>query len=120
MRMNRCILPALLAAAVSACGETPAPQAQGHEKIILVAATRVPCQGVAPMQCLQVRERADQPWQLVYSGIEGFEFHPGTEYRLRISEIPVDNPPADGSSIRWVLRDVLEEHRIGNGLNQAP
>ena len=85
----------------------------GATREIYVAAQRVPCVGVGPMECLQTRESPDQPWQLFYGEIEGFDFQPGTEYRLRIVEEPVLNPPADGSSIRTKLDRVLEQHKAG-------
>lgn len=33
----------------------------GTEKTLFVAAERKPCTGVAPMECLQVRESTDRP-----------------------------------------------------------
>ncbi|KVU68046.1 hypothetical protein WK71_15930 [Burkholderia ubonensis] len=60
---------------------------------------------VAP--CLQVRDRPDGEWSLWYAGIEGFDFKPGFLYELQIDECKVAQPPADGSSIRWVLKRVV-------------
>lgn len=68
---------------------------------------------VAPMTCLQVREKESDPWQLHYFGIAGFEPQPGIEYRLRIIEEKVKNPPADASSIRWTLDQVVEQRVVG-------
>lgn len=85
---------------------------QTTTRLIYVAPERRPCTGVAPMQCLQVRERAKQPWQHHYGEIEGFQFEPGTAYRLRISEIKVANPPADAPDRRWVLETIVEQIRI--------
>jgi len=81
---------------------------QTTTRLIYVAPERRPCTGVAPMQCLQVRERAKQPWQHHYGEIEGFQFEPGTAYRLRISEIKVANPPADAPDRRWVLETIVD------------
>ena len=64
------------------------------------------------MTCLQVREQESDPWQLHYSGIADFEPQPGIEYRLRIIEEKVKNPPADGSSIRWTLDQVIEQRVV--------
>lgn len=58
------------------------------------------------MACLQVRDRPDGEWSLWYAGIEGFDFKPGFLYELQIDECKVAQPPADGSSIRWVLKRV--------------
>jgi heat shock protein HslJ len=89
----------------------PMASASARQKFIYVASERAPCVGVAPMQCLQVRESRDQPWRMFYGEIVGFEFQPGTEYRLRILEDDVPNPPADGSSKRWFL-DLVVERRV--------
>ena len=78
-------------------------------RLVYVAAERKPCSGVAPMQCLQVRDSKDAPWQLHYGEIEGFKPEPGIAYRLRIREVKVPNPPADAPSVRWVLDQVLEQ-----------
>lgn len=88
------------------------PAADAPRKFIYVSAETRPCVGVAPMTCLQVREKASDPWQLHYSGIVDFEPQPGIEYRLRIIEEKVANPPADASSIRWTLDQVIEQRVV--------
>ncbi|QIY81904.1 DUF4377 domain-containing protein [Chromobacterium violaceum] len=87
-------------------------QPQGEIKFIYVAAERKPCTGVAPMRCLQVRADKAKPWELHYGEIEGFQPEPGIAYRLRIKEVKVDNPPADASSIRWILDMVVEQEVV--------
>lgn len=85
----------------------------GPAKLIYVNAQRVPCMGVAPMQCLQVRDTPSQPWQLHYGDILGFDFQPGAIYRLRVIESVDPNPPADAPSSRWVLDAVIERVVVG-------
>lgn len=80
---------------------------KGVEKTLFVAAERKPCTGVAPMECLQVREAPDRPWQFFYGEIEGFTHEPGYDYELRVREEKVAAPPADGSSLRWTLVKVV-------------
>jgi hypothetical protein len=89
----------------SACTASTAP----HEEVLVleVAATRVPCVGVAPMQCLQVRTSADAPWQPFYDAIEGFAWEPGYRYTLRVARRAVLDPPADGSSVAFRLLEIL-------------
>ncbi|KUM02820.1 hypothetical protein AWB61_06550 [Chromobacterium sp. F49] len=87
-------------------------QPQGEIKFIYVAPQRKACVGVAPMQCLQVRDDKSKPWELHYGEIEGFQPEPGVAYRLRIKEVKVDNPPADASSIRWILDLVVEQEVV--------
>ena len=72
-------------------------------KTVYVAPQSARCTGVAPMECLQVRNGPNEPWSLWYAGIEGFAYQPGYLYTLEIDEYRVAQPPADGSSIRWVL-----------------
>ena len=72
---------------------------------------RVPCEGVAPMQCLQIRKGNSEYWELFYSEIEGFEFEPGYLYRLRVREEKLDPSqiPADASSVKYTLVSVEEK-----------
>ena len=74
---------------------------------------KVPCVGVAPMHCLQVHgdEQAFGEWRLFYDGIAGFEYRPGNLYRVkvRISEVPADQLPADASSLRYELLEIIEQ-----------
>jgi len=92
----------------------PMPSASAVQKFIYVAADRAPCVGVAPMQCLQVRDTPEQPWRLHYGEIIGFTQEPGIEYRLRILEDDVPNLPADASSKRWFLDLVVEQRVVGS------
>jgi len=88
------------------------PAADAPRKFIYVSAETRPCTGVAPMTCLQIREKEGDAWQLHYGGIVDFDPQPGIEYRLRIIEEKVDNPPADASSIRWTLDQVIEQRVV--------
>ncbi|MCA9989502.1 MAG: META domain-containing protein [Anaerolineales bacterium] len=91
---------ALLAAVVLvACGGNE----ESTEKTIFVSPTLVDCQGVVPQKCLQVKETPDGEYTLFYDTIEGFNFEEGYEYELVVREEQVENPPADASSVRWVL-----------------
>ncbi|WP_175910382.1 DUF4377 domain-containing protein [Burkholderia metallica] len=77
-------------------------------RTVYVAPQSARCTGVAPMECLQVRSSPNEPWSLWYAGIEGFAYQPGYLYTLEVDEYRVAQPPADGSSIRWVLKRVVE------------
>lgn len=87
------------------------PPAEGRELIVQVAGQRAPCTGVAPMLCLQIRTQPGAAWQLHYGEIEGFDWQVGVEYVIRVRELPVEDLSADGSSVRWVLEEVLERSR---------
>ncbi|MFD0701640.1 DUF4377 domain-containing protein [Myroides pelagicus] len=70
---------------------------------LYVSSEKSDCAGVAEMKCLLVKETEDAPWELMYDTIEGFVYEEGYEYNLEIRRENVTNPPADGSSIRYVL-----------------
>ncbi|MFI6870338.1 DUF4377 domain-containing protein [Nocardia sp. NPDC050406] len=74
---------------------------------VYVADKQVPCTGVAPMECLQVRRDPNGPWELHYFGIEGFDYEPGYTYTLEVEERPWVNPPADAPSVTWHLVKVI-------------
>jgi hypothetical protein len=96
---------ALLLGAAAACRSATGPAERVFT--LQVAPARVPCVGEGTHECLQVRERADAPWQLFYDPIEGFVHEPGYQYLLRVARRPVANPPADGSSAAYRLLAVL-------------
>ena len=76
---------------------------------------RVPCVGMGPMSCLQVKrgEEATGDWQNFYTPIHGFDYQPGYLYRIRVREtaLPPEQVPADASSIRYDLVEVVERSR---------
>lgn len=78
---------------------------------ITVAPQQVACNGVAPMQCLSVREDGGTAYPL-YQNIEGFTFVPGITSRLLITSTPVVNPPADGSSVSYKLKRIVHQRPL--------
>jgi len=109
--VRRTIAAALLGALVG-LSSVPAV-AEPREVVLQVSGLRAPCVGVAPMMCLQVRrgEHATGDWQNFYAGIEGFEHQPGYRYLIRVRETPLPpgQVPADASSIRYELVEVLDQ-----------
>ena len=84
--------------------------AAAKTKLVSVASEKAPCTaGVMKTTCYQIREDKKQPWQLWYGNINGFKPEPGIEYRLRILEEKIANPPADASSIKWTLDMIVEQ-----------
>ncbi len=85
--------------------------AQAHAtKTLWVAHYRADCGGVGPQKCLLVKEEQYSPWQLFYGQIEGFDYVEGYGYELRVVEEKIDNPPADGTSIRVELIEVINRY----------
>ena len=69
----------------------------------------IDCEGMAPQKCLQVRTSPDTDWELFYGHIEGFTFEPGYRYRLLVDVTQAENVPADASSVRYSLVEVVEK-----------
>jgi heat shock protein HslJ len=97
--------------------------ATGTTVFLEVAPQRVPCAHplMKDAQCLQVRERTyadgggvatQGPWQPLYQPIEGYTHQPGVRNVLRVKRYPVANPPADGSSLAYVLELVVESEAV--------
>lgn len=76
---------------------------ENNEKIIIVAAQLVDCEGVGPMKCMRVKEKESDSWGNFYGNIEGFSYEPGYEYVIKVKVEDVKNPPADGSSKKYTL-----------------
>jgi len=87
---------------LSQCKPMPT-SSSADEKTFIVASQTVDCTGVAPMKCLQVKEKASDSWQNFYTNIEGFTYEPGYEYVLKVKTEKIENPPMDGSSIKYTL-----------------
>lgn len=68
----------------------------------------VECMGVAPQLCMQVATSPDGEYLWFYDPIEGFTFTPGTSYVLDVTVAEVSDPPADASSLRYMLVDVVD------------
>lgn len=92
----------------------------GETVFMEVAAQTKPCSHplIADHQCLQVRERhydanglrsgTPGDWQPLYQDIEGYTHEPGIRNVLRLKRYTIKNPPADGSSVAYVLDMVVE------------
>lgn len=94
----------LISLVISACdAQQPETQEEEGVKTIYVGPQLVDCVGVAPQQCLLVKEDPQAEYTLHYFPIEGFDYEEGYEYELRIREEAIESPPADGSSIKWTL-----------------
>jgi len=112
-RVQMIVIVLLVAATVLAACAPFGGGAAG--KTVYVGAHQVPCVGVAPQMCMLVREDPKDDWTLFYDQIEGFEHEPGFEYELRLQEEKVENPPADASSIRWTLLEIVSKQRSLEG-----
>ncbi len=81
---------------------------QDAETIIYINNTQVDCVGVAPQKCMQIKYHTTDDWQYFYDSIAGFEFTSGYYYKLKVAIQNIENPPADASSKKYILIDILE------------
>ncbi|MDH6254227.1 hypothetical protein M2347_003954 [Chryseobacterium sp. H1D6B] len=95
-------LPILAVFTMTQC-TTASAASSDNEKTFIVGPQTADCTGVAPMKCLQVKEKASENWTNFYTNIDGFTYEPGYEYVLKVKTEKIANPPADGSSIKYTL-----------------
>ena len=86
-------------------------------RFIYVAPQQTACADAGTALCYQVKENKDDAWRLWSGGIAGFDFHPGTAYRLRILEERIGGPgtnasraaAVDAGDVKWTLDLVVEQ-----------
>lgn len=94
------------AALAGGCGSADTEDA-ANTKTLFVAHHLADCVGVGPMECMLVRDTPDAEWTLFYGQIEGFDYEPGFDYQLTVRMEQVEPPPADATSIRYILEEVV-------------
>jgi hypothetical protein len=82
-------------------------------KTLFVRETRVDCEGEGAMKCMQVRESESDDWTLFYGSIEGFAYEESFKYQLRVKAEDNAKAPADSSSLRYRLVDVVSKQKVG-------
>jgi len=103
------VLFMLAGAVLTACAAEPDIT---NQKTIYVGPDLVDCVGVAPQQCLLIKENPDDEWSLFYDQIEGFDFEEGHEYELIVEVHVVDEPPQDGSMLRTSLVEIVSKTEV--------
>ena len=107
------LLLLLLTVACTPTITQPAEPEDAAEMITMwVGSEMVDCVGVGPRTCLQVKFEQEGEWQLFYENIAGFEYEPGFEYELKVNKTEVANPPADSSSLRYELVEVVDQTAV--------
>jgi hypothetical protein len=94
---------------------TPAAERQTEDgskiEMLVVDSRRVTCVGEGTQQCLRVKRGAED-WTMFYEAIDGFSFEEGYTYKLKVRVSPVNDPPADGSSLAYSLVEVVEKKKV--------
>jgi heat shock protein HslJ len=64
-------------------------------------------------QCLLVKYTSEQAeWEYFYDDIDGFDYQRGTAYQIQVKVDEVSKPPADASSMRYTLVNIVSQTRI--------
>ncbi|WP_157757695.1 DUF4377 domain-containing protein [Pseudalgibacter alginicilyticus] len=79
-----------------------------------VDSERIDCIGEAEQTCYKVQESSiidEANWHLLYDSIQDFDeqYETGYIYRISVIKINIDNPPADGSSMKYILNRVISK-----------
>lgn len=91
------------------------PPSKGPIKTLFVKEALVDCEGEGPMKCMQVRESDKADWTLFYGKIEGFNYEESYRYEIRVEVTSRGNSPADSSSLRYRLVEVVSKKKVENG-----
>ncbi|WP_438710650.1 DUF4377 domain-containing protein [Aquimarina muelleri] len=86
----------------SSCKET---------KTIYIAGSLADCVGVAPQKCMLYKENPTEDWLFFYDTIEGFEYEEGYVYEIEVTVTKIENPPADGSSLKYTLVKIVSKEK---------
>lgn len=84
----------------------------GREEIMLIDHYMVPCHGEGPLLCALKSEGVGSDQTYFYDSIVGFQQEWGHRYKLRVLVTDIPDPPADGSSLRYELLEVLSDEVV--------
>lgn len=76
-------------------------------KTLYIADQLADCTGVSKQKCMLVKESLEEDWTYFYDRISGFDYEEGFSYELRVKVEKVANPPADASSLKYILAEVV-------------
>lgn len=67
------------------------------------------CIGMVQYLCsVSINENTGEP-KNIHTWIESFDFIWGHNYQLKVEVTQLDNPPADGSSEKWLVKEVTSD-----------
>lgn len=116
-RLTATLLAAMIA--IAACGGGggggggDAPESDLETRRLWIGPERAECIGEAVQMCLLVAESADERPGFFYDEIEGLTPVEGTSYVVDVIVEEIENPPADGSSLRYTLVEIVEQVSAG-------
>ena len=67
------------------------------------------CTGVSKQKCMLIKEELEEDWSYFYDKIDGFDYEEGYSYELLVRVAKIENPPADGSSLKYSLAELVSK-----------
>ncbi|SFW74903.1 DUF4377 domain-containing protein [Luteibacter sp. UNCMF366Tsu5.1] len=102
---------AVIAALLTGCATSPSDHGS-RSRLLYIAGAKAPCtNGAIKAECLQYREQPNEPWQTTAVPLEDFDWKPGNEYLLKITEVHPKGVP-DATAVRWHVDKVVEQHPV--------
>jgi len=87
---------------------------EGHKKTIFVGPELADCVGVGPQKCMLIRDSHESDWEYFYDNIHGFVHEAGHDYHIEVLITDVENPPADASSKKYELVEIISKNPISS------
>lgn len=82
------------------------------EKTLIIASKKADCIGVAPQECLLIKEdNTQKDWHFFYDQIKGFNYENGFEYKILVHTESLKNIPQDASSISYTLVKIISKEK---------
>jgi heat shock protein HslJ len=88
--------------------DTVKPAAE-NTTILYVSNKTVRCQGIEPMRCMQIKQGKSGAWQRYYDSIVGFDFKPGSFYKIEVEKQQLGHPSGDTSIYRYRLVRIVKK-----------
>ena len=87
----------------------------GEIQTLQIEPYKVACMGFVTQMCLVTQNETDTQPTLEYDWIEGFEYEWGKRYEIITETTEISDPPADGSSQRVELVEVVTAEPVDAG-----
>lgn len=83
---------------------------------LYVGPRQVDCTGAGQQKCLLVRSKPEGNWILHYQSIKGLDYEPGFSYQIKVKRERIAHPPADGSTFRYVMVELMDKKDVADDL----
>ncbi|HJC17911.1 MAG TPA: DUF4377 domain-containing protein [Candidatus Alistipes stercorigallinarum] len=112
MKRSLLLFASLLALLFTSCAKD-----EERVEVWTVASEMGIVHGVFNLQpALMIRTDESTDWRPMLHGIEGFDYEPGYEYRIRVRLNARNEPMADGASLKYTLAELYDKRPASSQL----